>query len=297
MDSLISLRVFIAVAELRSFTAAAAQLGMSAAMASKHVMRLEQRLAARLLNRTSRSVSLTEVGSLYLDQARGAIDGLDEAEAAIGNASISPRGTLRVSAPVWMANELFARTLADYRRMYPDVCLDVDLSGRLANLVEEGIDIGIRATTAPDPSLITRMLTRVSFRLVASPRFLAQTGTPEKVEDLEARDLLAYMIVSQDGRMTWESDGRKRSVRFHVVLRSGNETLLYLAALQGMGLAFLPEYLVRQDLESGTLIEVLPGDVAIQAPLYAIYPSRKYLSAKVRTFIDYLVGPNGLKTW
>jgi DNA-binding transcriptional LysR family regulator len=295
MDTLTSLRVFIAVAELRSFTAAAARLGLSAAMASKHVMHLEQRLSARLLNRTSRSVSLTEVGALYLEQARAAIEGIDEVEAAIGNTAIVPRGMLRISAPVWMANPIFARILADYRRAFPDVQLDVDLSGRLVNLVDEGFDITLRATAELDPGLVTRALTRITFRLVASPGLLKRTGRPATLQDLENRDLLAYTVVPPDGRMTLEGARGKQSVRFRPVLRSGNETLLHLAALQGMGLAFLPSFMIEPDLATGALITVLPDDAVIDAPLYAIYPSRKYLSSKVRTFINHLAGPRGLK--
>jgi DNA-binding transcriptional LysR family regulator len=295
MDTLISLRVFVAVAELRSYTAAAARLGISAAMASKHVMHLEQRLSARLLNRTSRSVSLTEVGALYLEQARAATEGLDEVEASIGSTAISPQGTLRISAPVWMANPIFARILADYRRAFPGVQLDIDLSGRMVNLVDEGFDIALRATAAPDPGLITRQLARITFMLVASPSLLKRTGRPSALQDLENRELLAYVIVPPDGRITLERAGGKRSVKFRPVLRSGNETLLHLAALQGMGFAFLPSFLVERDLETGALIELLPQDAVIDSPLYAIYPSRRHLSSKVRTFIDHLAGPKGLR--
>jgi DNA-binding transcriptional LysR family regulator len=295
MDTLTSFRVFNAVAELRNFSAAAARLGISAAMASKHIMHLEQRLSARLLNRTSRSVSLTEIGALYLEQTRAAIEGLDEVEASIGNTAVSPRGMLRVSAPVWMANPIFARMLADYRHAFPEVQLDIDLSGRLVNLVDEGFDIALRATVAPDPSLITRLLTRIKFRLVASPLFLQKIGRPSTLQDLEDRELLAYVIVPPDGRIMLDSAGGKQSVRFRPVLRSGNETLLHLAALQGMGLAFLPSFLIEQDLATGALITVLPENAVIEASLYAIYPSRKYLSSKVRTFIDHLAGPRGLR--
>lgn len=139
MDSLVSMRVFCLVAELKSFATAAQRLRISPAMASKHVMQLEKRLGTRLLNRTSRRVSLSESGALYFEQARQMLDSLDEVEAAVSNATVVPHGTLRLTAPVWMANAIFAGVLADYQARYPEVRLDVDLSGRLVNLVEEGL--------------------------------------------------------------------------------------------------------------------------------------------------------------
>ena len=180
MDTLTSLRVFCLAAELKSFTAAGARLGLSPAMASKHVTHLESRLGTRLLNRTSRHVSLTEAGGLYFNQAKQMLDGLDEVEAVISNVTVVPRGTLRFSAPVWAANVGFTRMLADYHQRYPDVSFDMDLSGRIVNLLDEGFDLALRAM-APDrldPGLIARPLMEVSFHLVGSPAYLARTGRP-----------------------------------------------------------------------------------------------------------------------
>ena len=185
MDTLTSLRVFCRVAELRNFTAAAERLRLSPAMASKHVMHLEQRLATRLLNRTSRSVSLTEAGALYLERARQALDALDEAEAAIGSTVVNPRGTLRLSAPIWAASQPFVALLADYRTRYPEVRIDIDLSGRMVNLVEEGFDVALRASASLDPGLIARKLASVPFLLVASPAYLDRTGRPAQCDHRE----------------------------------------------------------------------------------------------------------------
>lgn len=285
---LTSLRVFCAVAESRSFTAAAERLGLSTAMASKHVMRLEDRLGTRLLNRTSRRVSLTEAGALYVEQVRTMIDSLDEVEAAVSRAAVSPRGRLRLSAPVWMANPAFASLLADYRTLYPEVTLDVDLSGRLVNLVEEGFDLALRATSTPDPGLIARPIAEVAFHLVASPSHLDAAGRPATIDDLEGRPLLAYSFAFSDGTVGIEGRDGRRTVRFRPVLQSGNESLLHLAALQGMGLAFLPEWLISHDLAAGRLEILLGGAIFPRGRLMAVYPSRKYLSAKVRTFLDFV---------
>ena len=187
MDSLVSMRVFCLVAELKSFATAAQRLRISPAMASKHVMQLEKRLGTRLLNRTSRRVSLSESGALYFEQARQMLDSLDEVEAAVSNATVVPHGTLRLTAPVWMANRIFAGVLADYQARYPEVRLDVDLSGRLVNLVEEGFDLALRATAAPDEALIARPITNVPFYLVAAPAFLKRTGARRRSPISRAR--------------------------------------------------------------------------------------------------------------
>jgi DNA-binding transcriptional LysR family regulator len=295
MDTLLSLRVFCAVAELKSFTAAADRLGLSPAMASKHVMRLEERLATRLLNRTSRRVSLTEAGALYFEQTRQMLEGLDEVEAAVSRAATTPRGRLRLSAPVWMANPLFASLLADYRARFPQVTLEVDLSGRHVDLVEEGFDLALRVTPTPDPGLIARTIAEISFHLVATPAHLDRFGRPGSVDALEGRPLLAYSLAHPDGVVSLGSGDSRRVIRFDPVLLTGNETLMHMAALQGMGLALLPKQLISEDLAAGRLERVGPDELRFDGRLLAVYPSRKYLSAKVRTFLDFMAADGRLK--
>jgi DNA-binding transcriptional LysR family regulator len=295
MDTLTSMRVFCLVAELKSFAAGAARLGISPAMASKHVMLLEKRLGTRLLNRTSRRVSLSESGALYFEQARQMLESLDEVETAVSKATVVPRGMLRVTAPVWMANPMFAQVLADYRRQYPEVRLDVDLSGRLVNLVEEGFDLALRATGAPDEALIARPITTVPFDMVASPAYLDRVGRPTKVADLAGQDLLHYALYAPGETLSIRGEQGVETIKFNPILRSGNETLLHLAAVEGMGLAFLPRWLVAEDLATGRLEHVLPGRIVFEGRLFAVYPSRKYLSAKVRTFIDFVAADRRMK--
>lgn len=287
---MVSLRVFALVAELRSFTVAAARLGLSAAMASKHVMHLEERLGTRLLNRTSRQVSLTETGSLYLAQVKQALDGLDEVEAAVSNVAVTPRGTLRLSAPIWGASSHFAAILAGYHRRYPEVHLDIELSGRIVNLVDEGFDLALRATTPDrlDPGLVARPIVPVTFRLVATPAYLDRAGRPAVLSDLNGHALLLYSGIHSGGTLVLGDGDRRETVRVRPIMQSENETMLHLAALEGMGLAFLPPWTAQADIDAGRLEEVVPGQMAFRTTLYAVYPSRKYLSAKVRTFIDFL---------
>lgn len=290
MDTLTSLRVFCTVAELKSFTAAAERLGVSPAMASKHVMQLEDRLGTRLLNRTSRRVSLTESGALYFNQTRQTLEGLDEVEAAISNTTLAPRGVLKLSAPVWTASGCFVALLADYNRRYPDVCLDMDLSGRIVNLVDEGFDLALRATSPDrlDPGLVARPFMKIEFRLMASPDYLERTGRPQKIAELDGHAMLRFSGFNVGDTMSLEGPDGKHKVTFRTVMLSENETMLHLAALAGMGLVFLPKWMAEQDIQAGRLEMVLPDAVGFTTTLYAVYPSRKYLSAKVRTFVDFL---------
>ncbi|MGY4233351.1 DNA-binding transcriptional LysR family regulator [Bradyrhizobium sp. USDA 4449] len=293
MDTLISMRVFCLVAELKSFAAAAERLRISPAMASKHVMQLEKRLGTRLLNRTSRRVSLSESGTLYFEQARQMLDSLDEVEAAVSKATVVPRGTLRLTAPVWMANTIFVGVLADYQARYPEVRLDVDLSGRLVNLVEEGFDLALRATGEPDEALIARPITRVPFHIVAAPAFLKRAGRPATFADLAGQALLHYALYPGES-FSYTGEQGPETVKLNPVLRSANETLLHAAALEGMGLAILPKWLVAEDIAAGRLEHVLPEHIG-SVKLFAVYPSRKYLSAKVRTFIDFIAADKRMK--
>ena len=290
MDKLMSLRVFCTVAELKSFTAAAARLGISPAMTSKHVMHLENRLENRLLNRTSRHVSLTETGQLYFNQVRQMLDGLEEVEAAISNVTVMPRGTLRLSAPVWVANTLGTRLLAEYHRLYPDVTFDLDLSGRIVNLVDEGFDLALRAT-APgrlDPGLIARPLSEIEFRLMGAPSYFARAGKPLVTADLNGHELLSYSGMNADRILALAGPQEDEPPKIRTVLQSGNETLLHLAALEGMGLVFLPMWMAQPDIAAGRLEVALPDTLKFSVTLHAVYPSRKYLSAKVRSFIDFM---------
>lgn len=290
MDTLTSLRVFCAVAELKSFSAAAERRDLSPAMASKHVMQLESRLGTRLLNRTSRHVSLTETGALYFAQTRQMLDSLDEVEAAISNVTIVPRGVLKLSAPVWIANAAVARVIAGYQQHYPEVCIDMDLSGRIVNLVDEGFDLALRATAPErlDPGLIARPLMKADFQLVGSPSYLARVGRPARMTDLNGHSLLRYSGVNLNSILSVIGSGGRDAVKFRTVMQSENETMLHLAALEGSGLVFLPTLMTQGDIAEGRLELVLPEVINLQATLYAVYPSKKHLSAKVRTFIDFL---------
>lgn len=291
MDTLLSLRVFCTVADLKSFTAAADRHNMSPTMASKHVRSLESRLGTRLLNRTSRHVSLTETGALYFNQARQTLESLDEVEAAVGNISVTPRGTLRLAGPHWIDNPRFSAMLAEFDRLYPDVRFDIELSGRSVNLVEEGFDLLLRAAVPGelDPGLIARPVADMPFYLVAAPDYLERTGRPETLADLNGRKLLLWKGMQFGAAIPFDGPDGREVVKFQVGMESANEPLLYRAALAGMGIALLPDIMVEDDVAAGRLMALLPEEAFIATRIYAVYPSRKFLSAKVRTFIDFFV--------
>lgn len=297
MDTLLSLRVLAAVAEHKSFAFVAKTLGISKAMTSKHVQHIEARVGARLLYRNSRNVSLTEAGARYLATVRPLLEGLNDAEVALSEAAQTAQGTLRVTTPVWMANPPFAAILAQYHRENPGVILDLDLSGRKINLVEEGVDLAIRVAASLDDGLIARRLGEVEFPLVASPSFLDAFGRPTSVDDLSGAPLMLYTQMETSGRIRFGSGEDALDIRFTPAMRTGNEILIHLGAQQGMGFAFVPHWLAANDLEHGVLERVLPDTPWPRVPLFAVYADRKYLPAKVRTFLDFLAGPKGVSSF
>jgi len=293
VDSLLSLRVFAAVAEAKSFAAVADRMEISAAMTSKHVQHLEAAVGARLLNRTSRSVSLTEAGAIYLAAVRPLLEGLDEAGARLAQSTIDPRGTLKISLPVWLAEPGFVRVLAAYRARYPEVTLDLDLSGRHVSLVEDGYDLALRVSARLDEGLIARRLSDVTFHIVAAPGLVDRIGRPKTIADLNGAPFLAYSPVSAGGRVRLGLGPDAPEVRMIPVLQSANETVLFQAALEGMGVAIMPHLVARAHLAEGRLVQLLPDHPAPVVGLSAIYPDRSYLPAKTRSFLDFLAGPEG----
>ncbi|MET0540876.1 MAG: LysR family transcriptional regulator [Variovorax sp.] len=288
MDRLTSLRVFREVVDAGSFTAAAERLSISAPMVSKHVAQLERTLGARLLNRSSRHLSLTEAGTAWYAQSAQALDLLDAAEASIGRRDDTPRGRLKVSAPVWCATPRFARVLADYRANYPEVLVDMHLENRKIDLAADGYDLALRATQEPSAALIARSLCRVQFHLVAAAAFIARTGRPEAPGDLARLGAIVPSYVDIERLVLRGAGGRQAPLRLHPVMLSDDTTLTLHAVRAGMGMAFLPEWLVDDDLAQGILTRLVPDFSAPPVTLFAVYTSRQHMAPKLRSFIDFL---------
>ncbi len=296
MDTLLSLRVFCEIADAGSFIAAADRLSLSAPMVSKHLAHLERELGVRLLNRTSRRVSLTEAGALYFEQCRGALEMLELAAAAIGSSVEAPRGNLKVTAPVWFANPRVVDVLAAYQKRYPDVVLDLRFSNRKVDLAAEGYDLALRVTRDPSAHLIVRKICTIQFYLVATPGYLETFGVPETISALASYGGILPSYLGSEG---FEFDGPKGKViiRLNPVMRSDDSTYSYHAVRAGVGIGYMPGWLVDDDLAAGRLVQVLPQYYQAPQELYATYTSRKYLTPKVRTFIDFVteaLGGSGL---
>ena len=287
VDTVTSIRVFRQVVESGTFVAAADRMDLSTAMVSKHVMHLEKRLGVRLLNRNSRALSLTEPGTVYLERCKAILDDLDETELELRALSGAARGTLRVTAPTWFAGQTLADVLAQYRRRYPEIIVDLSLEDRHVDLVEEGFDLGLRVTTCSPPAgLIARPLRPLSFLVCASHEYLKQRGTPQSPEDLVQHDCIG--IGNLDAWVVEGSEG-KVEVPVRAVMRYRSLTGVANAVAAGIGIAPLPS-LYYQDPEFRNVLTPILRNYPVRRPmLYAIYISRKYTPLKIRTFIDHLL--------
>lgn len=288
MDALTSLRVFRDVVEAGSFVKAAERLDISTAMTSKHVANLERQLGVRLLNRTTRHLSLTEAGSVYYEQCREALDILQNAEAAVGSQTDQPRGVLKITAPGWFATRKFADMLVAYRARYPDVTIDLRLENRFVDLVEEGYDMALRATSEPSPTMIVRPLCVMPFVLAGSPAYLKARGNPAHPTELSDRHEIILPTYTNIDTVEFSGPDGIFSVKNNVVLKSNDSSMSLQLVRAGLGLAYFPEWLIAPDLASGALTQLLPAYSTFAPHVYAVYTSRKYMTTKVRTFIDFL---------
>ena len=296
MDALTSLRVFREVVDAGSFVKAAERLDISTAMTSKHVANLERQLGVRLLHRTTRHLSLTEAGSVYYEQCSEALDILKAAEAAVGVQTAQPQGVLKVTAPGWFANRRFADLLVEYQARYPGVLVDLRLENRFVDLVEEGYDMALRATWEPSPSLIVRPLCKMPFVLVASRAYLDRHGEPRHPDDIARHRLILPTYTNIESVTLTGPDGEV-VVKNRAVLKTNDSSMLLQLVHAGMGLAYVPQWMIDQELASGGLVHLLRQYTAFAPSVYAVYTSRKYMTTKVRTFIDFLSeslgdGPN-----
>jgi len=287
MDRLALLQTFVAVAETGSFTTAATRLGLSRAMTSRHLQTLEDRLGVRLLQRTTRRVSLTEAGLGYLERARRLLADFDEAETEVRGERAAPRGTLRVNAPVTFGRTHLAAALPGFLSQYPDLTVEVTVNDRVVDLVEEGYDVAIRIGRLVDSSLVARRIGTVRARLAASPGYLARHGIPSAPDDLADHLCLGYAYTAGAQRLV-HLDGREAAVRFDGPLSANNGDILAEAAAGGAGIVIQPDFILGPYLVDGRLVPVLPDWAPRDLGLYAVHHQSRHVAAKVRAFVDYL---------
>src|SRR5271155_458844 len=281
--------VFAKVVESASFAAAARHFGMSPAMVSKHVQALEERLGVRLLNRTTRRVGATEVGQDYYERSRRILAEMEEAEVAAGDLQTIPRGRLRVTAPVSFGTHQLAPAIADYLAAYPDVSIDLSLDDPYVDLLERRFDVALRLGHLPDSSLIARKLYSLTTLLCASPGYLETNATPQTPADLASHNCLIYTYATQQNIWNFfDRHGKEESVRVSGRFQASGGDALRVLALKDAGIVLAPCYIVEDDLKAGRLIHLLPDYAAQETPVHAVYPHSRFLSAKTRTFIDFL---------
>lgn len=288
MDILNCMKTFVAVVESESFTAAGTRLDISKALVSKYVGILEDHLGTRLLNRTTRRLSLTESGLAYYERCLQILADVDEAEQVAGQSAVMPRGTLKVAMPVSFGTVRIAPLLTEYMRRYPEVRLDIALADRRVDLIEDGYDLAIRVGNLPESGLIARKLATDRIVLCASPAYLQAHGTPLAPEELKQHACLNYSYSSSGDEWFFGTGKMRAAVYVDGPMRANNGDMLRLAALDGAGLIWQPHFIVADDLQAGRLVELMTDRRSTELGIYAIYPSRKHLSAKVRTFVDYL---------
>lgn len=289
MDKFLEMQVFAAVVDAGSFVGASDALEMSKPAVSRYVAELESRLGVRLLNRTTRKLSLTEEGDVFYARCKALLDNVEEAEAEITARKGEAAGLLKVTAPQTFGLLYLAPLWAPFMARHPKVRVDVMLSDRVTDLVEEGFDLAVRIARLPSSSLVSRKLATTRMILCASPAYLKRRGQPKTPADLVNHEIASYSLLSMGE--TWEFDGPDGHVVAPVSprLRSNSGDTCRAVALAHGGIILQPSFLVGADIRAGTLVELMPEFRSIRLDMFAVYPSRKFVSPKVRLLIDFLV--------
>lgn len=297
MDRFRELECFVAVVEAGSFVGAGEALSLSKAAISRSVIELEARLGARLLQRTTRRLSLTDAGQAYYARCKQLLADLDEADGAVGAVTGRPVGRLRINAPFSFGILHLAPLWGPFIERYPDVELDVTLSDRIVDVVDEGFDAVVRISRMTDSSLVFRRLATTRIVLAASPAYLARYGEPRRIEELASHRVIAYSYRSEGDAWRFETPEGPRDVQTRPCMRTNNGDTCRAIALADQGIVLQPDFLIHEDLRQGRLVEVLPDCRAADIGIYIVYPSRKYLSVKVRALIDYLAASFESPVW
>ncbi|MDG6094348.1 LysR family transcriptional regulator [Acetobacter sp. AN02] len=292
-DKLTGMQVFVRVAALGSFAAAGREAGLSQTMVTRHIAALEDQLGTALFHRSTRRLSLTEAGRIFLEGCQKILSDLDEVEQNVSAQRLEPRGHLRLNAPVSFAIRHVAPLLPEFSRLWPHVQVELGLNDRIVDLIDEGWDLTLRIRQQmPASTLRTRTLAGIRFVLCAAPSYLARCGTPHRIDDLSRHNCLGYTLSTSLGPSLWSFGGRSRpSVPVSCTLLANNGDLLREAAIAGMGIIYQPVFMVDEELRRGTLQELTLDHPLIDPLLLsAVRPASSSMPLKVRVMIDFLAG-------
>jgi DNA-binding transcriptional LysR family regulator len=288
MDKITGMTIFTRVAKSGSFTAAADELSMSRAMVSKHIMSLESSLGIRLLNRTTRRLSLTEVGRSYLERCLAILEEIEETEASVTQLQSEPRGTLRISAPPFFGSKQLVPAIIEYGRQFPDVQFELILHGGLVDMIEENMDLAIRLDDLGDSMLVARNVGLSKLILCGSPDYFRKNGVPCDPEELKQHNCLVSTTLPPGAVWSFVDGKTEKKIRVEGSLQSNIAGAIRSAVIGGLGLAILPSYMVGEELRKGLLQQALTEQLSASVAIQAVYPHRKFLSAKVSTFVNFL---------
>ena len=289
MDKLQAMQLFVRVVDSGSYTAAADQMEISRALASKLVQSLEEQLGVRLLHRTTRKLSLTEAGERYYQRVSEILGSLIEAEALALELQADPRGRLRVSAPMSFAIHHLGSAVAEFQQRHPRIELELNLNDRQVDLVDEGFDMAVRIARLADSSLVARRIAPCRLLLLASPAYLERVGAPQHPQDLARLNYLSYTLAARRDEIVLVNDGERHTVDLSGSLRVNNGDVIASAAAAGLGMCLSPSFLVWERVQRGELVPVLPDWQVPDIGVYAVFPAGRTLPAKTRSFIDFLV--------
>jgi len=289
LDRWTEIELFVQVAETGSLSRAAEALDLSNAAASRHLSALEDRLGARLVERNTRRLYLTDTGQEFFSRAKTILSDLKDAESAVNATALNPTGVLRITASLSFSLHHVAPLLREYTQRYPNVTVHVEAANRYLDIIDNNIDVAIRTREIePDSNITIRRLGETRRILAASPRYFAQYGFPKTLEDLQRHKLLIYTYANNPNELRFTRDGKSTPVTVKSLLESNDGQILRAAALDGMGILVQPTYILYNDIVAGRLVPVLDDWDLPRLTINLAYPSRKHLSAKVRTFIDFM---------
>jgi len=297
MDRFLEMRVFVQVVDAGSFIGAAEPLEMSKAAVSRYVAELEARLGLRLLNRTTRKISLNEEGELFYQRCKDILGSVDAAEAELTSRTGEAVGLLRVSAPVSFGILHLANAWAEFKARHPKVSFDVTLSDRVVDIVEDGFDLAVRISRLQNSSLVSRRLASTRMVACASPQYLAKRGMPKHPSEFASHSIIAYSLWATHDEWEFEGPQGQVKVRTSPCIRTNSGDICRASALAHEGIILQPTFLVGPDLESGALVELCPEYRAMEFGIYAVYGSRKHMAPKVRLLIDFLAERLAKRLW